>query len=255
MYLMYVDESGDCGLVGSPSRHFVLAGLVVHELRWQDVLDALLSFRRNMRLKFGLRLREELEASHLITRPGELIRIKRNDRLTIIREFADCLGGIPDVSLIVVIVDKTDKVPPYDVFGMAWKTLIQRFENTVSRRNFPGPANPDDRGTLFPDHTDDKKLTALLRQMRYYNPVPHQESFGAGYRDLRISRIIEDPNFRDSHHSYFIQAADTAAYLVYQNLAPNKYMREKSGTNYYKMLEPILCKVASSSDPMGFVRL
>ena len=29
---MYVDESGDVGLVGSPTRYFVLVGLVVHEL-------------------------------------------------------------------------------------------------------------------------------------------------------------------------------------------------------------------------------
>ena len=32
MFLMYVDESGDAGLVGSPTRYFVLTGLVVHEL-------------------------------------------------------------------------------------------------------------------------------------------------------------------------------------------------------------------------------
>jgi len=29
---MYVDESGDPGLVGSPTEHFLLTGLVVHEL-------------------------------------------------------------------------------------------------------------------------------------------------------------------------------------------------------------------------------
>ena len=33
MYLMYVDESGDSGLVNSPTRYFVLTGMVVHELR------------------------------------------------------------------------------------------------------------------------------------------------------------------------------------------------------------------------------
>ena len=38
MYLMYVDESGDCGVDGSPSRYFCLAGMVVHELRWRDTM-------------------------------------------------------------------------------------------------------------------------------------------------------------------------------------------------------------------------
>ena len=35
MFLMYVDESGDCGLQNSPTRYLVLTGLVIHELRWQ----------------------------------------------------------------------------------------------------------------------------------------------------------------------------------------------------------------------------
>lgn len=33
MYLMYVDESGDSGLLGSPTRYFVVSGIVLHELR------------------------------------------------------------------------------------------------------------------------------------------------------------------------------------------------------------------------------
>ena len=41
MYLMYVDESGDIGLVNSPTRYFVLVGLVLHELRWQQTREAL----------------------------------------------------------------------------------------------------------------------------------------------------------------------------------------------------------------------
>ncbi|SDF02686.1 DUF3800 domain-containing protein [Sporolituus thermophilus] len=32
MYFLYVDESGDTGIVDSPTRYYVLAGLVVHEL-------------------------------------------------------------------------------------------------------------------------------------------------------------------------------------------------------------------------------
>ena len=76
-----------------------------------------------------------------------------------------------------------------------------------------------------------------------------------GYRNLAIQKIIEDPSFRDSGHSYFIQAADLAAYLVYQSLSPSAYMRKKAGHNYYKRLDPIFCTAASLSDPRGFVRL
>ena len=63
MYLMYVDESGDIGLSGSPTRYFVLTGLVLHELRWRQTLDELIGFRRELKADFGLKLREEIHAS------------------------------------------------------------------------------------------------------------------------------------------------------------------------------------------------
>jgi hypothetical protein len=255
MYVMYVDESGDSGLVGSPTNYFVLTGLVVHELRWQVYLDQLIEFRRKLKAQFGLRLREEIHASAMINHPGPLVRIRRNDRLTILRAFADELATMTDLNIINVVVDKQNKPAGYDVFGVAWKALIQRFENTTSSRNFRGPQNPDERGMLFPDRTDDKKLRDLLRQMRRYNPIPNQQAYGAGYRNIALRSIIEDPNFRDSQDSYFIQAADLVAYLLYQNLAPSAYMRKKSGHNYFGRLNPLLVKVAAPRDPRGIVRL
>ena len=255
MFLMYVDESGDCGLKNSPTRYFILTGLVIHELRWQPYLEQLVSLRQRFRQQYGLRLRDEIHASALINAPGELARIQKHDRLAILREFADELAQMPDLNIITIVVDKSTKNPGYDVFGMAWRVLIQRFENTLTRRNFLGPFNPDERGMLFPDNTDNKKLTQLLRKMRNYNPIPNQSILGVGYRNLKLTTIIEDPNFRDSSHSYFIQAADTVAYLLHQHLLPNNYMRKKGGQNYFTRLDPVLCKKASRTDPLGIVRL
>jgi Protein of unknown function (DUF3800) len=253
MYLLYVDESGDCGLQNSPSRYFVLTGLVVHELRWHRYLGQIIGFRQRMKQSYGLKLREEIHAAHFITKPGDLVRIKRQDRLAILRHFADELATMTEISVINVVVDKSSKAVGYDVFEMAWKVLIQRFENTMANRNFPGPVNPDERGMLFPDNTDNKKLTKILRKLRHYNPVPNQ--IDAGYRNLSVKNIIEDPNFRSSDDSYFVQASDLCAFLLYQHIAPNLYMRQKSGQNYFKRLEPILCKVASSKNQYGIVYL
>jgi hypothetical protein len=251
MYLMYVDESGDTGLKNSPTTHFVLTGLVVHELRWRTSLEHLIRFRRDLRMRFGLKLREEFHTAALITGPGPLARIKKHDRLAMIRSFADTLAGMRELSLLNVVVDKRDKLDKYDVFEMAWKVLIQRFENTMMYRNFPGPKNEDDRGMLITDQTQDKKLQDLLRRMRRYNPVP---SFG-GFRDLPLVSLVEDPNVRNSLHSYYIQAVDMAAYLLSQHLKPNSYMKKKGGQNYWKRLMPICCKHIARSDPDGIVRL
>lgn len=253
MYLMYVDESGDAGLINSPTRYFVLTGLVVHELRWKEVLDHLIAFRRYARQQYGVKLREEIHAAALINNPGPLARIRRHDRLALIRDFADALASAPDVNFVNVVVDKQGKSLSYGIFENAWRALIQRFENTIAHRNFPGPNNPSDLAMLFPDNTDNRRLQALLRQLRAYNPIPNRG--GGGYRNLPMMRMIEDPNFRDSEHSYFIQSVDLAAFLLYQRLAPNGYMRKKSGQNYFLRLEPVLCKVASPRDPHGIVRL
>ena len=255
MYIMYVDESGDCGMVDSPTRFFVLSGLVVHELRWHACLDQLIDFRRRMRETFGLKLPEEIHAAAYLTRPGPLVRIKKNDRLTILRFFAKELASMTNFSAINVVIDKEGKPDSYDVFEHAWQALIQRFENTILHRNFPGPMNPDERGLLMPDDTDTKKLQRLLRRMRRYNPIPRQAWAGPGYRDLPLTSIVEDPSFRRSVESYFRQAADLIAFLLYQKHTPNAHIREKGAVHYFDRLDPILCRAASSSDSRGVVRL
>lgn len=252
MYLMYVDESGDPGLVNSPTPIFALSGLVLHELRWRETLDELLAFRKRMRDAFGLKVREEIHAGPFINKPGALVRIPRHDRLAILRHLADAVAALPDLSVISVIVNKAGKPPEYDVHERAWQALIQRFENTVSHRNFPGPGNQDDRGTVYSDGDVSGRLVAMMRRMRRYNPVPSK--FG-GYRNLPMTKVIEDPSFRDSRQSLLIQAADLVAYLLYQQEHPNAYMRKVSGRNYYQRLESIFCRHASPGDPQGVVRI
>lgn len=166
MFLMYVDESGDSGLISSPTRYFVLSGVVVHELRWNEYLDRLISFRQRMKQKFGLLLREEIHSAHLINRPGDLVRIPRNDRLSIIRHLADEMASMTDMNVINVVVDKQGKAAGYDVVENAWRALVQRFSNTVSHRNFRGPANADERGLILPDMGNAKKVTHTIRKMR-----------------------------------------------------------------------------------------
>src|SRR5271168_4717769 len=117
MFIMYVDESGDCGLNGSPTQYFILTGIVVHELRWRTSLDRLIDFRRRMRLAYGLKLREEIHAVRFINRrPGDLDRIPKHKRLSIIRAFVDELSQIGDISIINIVVNKQAKPATYDVF-------------------------------------------------------------------------------------------------------------------------------------------
>jgi hypothetical protein len=253
MYLIYVDESGDIGLDHSPSRYFVLSGFVVHELRWNEVLDSIIAFRRSLITAYGLKLREEIHAAHFMFRAGNLARIPKHVRLKILREVLDFQATLPDINIINIVVDKNGKAPAYDVFENAWTRLIQRFHNTLSHRNFPGPQNPIDFGLLVSDRTDEPKLRTLVRRMRRYNPVPHKGA--SGYRQILLTTLVEDPVHRDSLHSYFIQLADVNAYFLMQKLNPSKYIYNKGARNYFDRLNPVLCRVASSTHPQGVVML
>jgi hypothetical protein len=253
MYLMYVDESGDPGMVNSPTRYFTLSGLVVNEARWLPAMAGIAGFRQRMRSAFGLKLREEIHSARFITSPGPLVRIPKHDRLTILRHFADELAKIPELSIINVVVDKQGKAANYNVFDHAWQALVQRFENTLSHNNFPDSMARGERGMVFADGQPSAKLIAMFRKMRAYNPVPNQ--IGGGYRNLLMTNVIEDPNFRDSTHSHLIQAADLVAFLLYQQEQPNTYMRRSGGKVYLSRLAPILCRHASPRDAQGIVRL
>jgi len=254
MYLMYVDESGDCGLNNSPTNHFILAGLIIHELSWRNALDRLIGFRRRMKKDYGLKLRQEIHAFELINRPGSLSSIKRYNRLAIIRQFAKTIAQNTDFNIIIVDVEKNNKKVNYNVFEMAWTALIQRFENTIYYKNFPGGFESEEKGIIFPDNTDNKKLITLLRKMRRYNPIPHDYQHSSGSRNLPLTTIVEDPNFRKSDDSYFIQAVDMISYLYHQKLEPCSYMKKKRGNNYFNILSPILCPHASKYS-RGIVRL
>ena len=182
-----------------------------------------------------------------------MTRIPKSLRLRLLRAVLGFEAGLQDVSVINVLFDKAGKPNTYDIFENAWRALIQRFHNTLSHRNFPGPANPDDRGLIVTDETDQKRLQDLARRMRRYNPVPSRVV--AGYRQLPIDSIVEDPVHRDSKHSYFIQLSDVNAYFLLQKESPSGYIRKKGARNYFDRLGPVLCTVASTADPQGVVRL
>lgn len=255
MHLMYVDESGDSGAgASSPTRYFILSGLVVHELRWRVLLDDLIAFRRGLRQTKGLKLREEIHASHFINSPGEVVRIKRNDRLDILKQCLDWTASQGDISVITVAVDKQGRSS--DIFEVAWERLIQRFENTIGSHNFPGYANTDERGLLLPDNTDGKKLQALLRKMRRFNMVPNKQNlYSGGSRNLTLDYVIEDPFMKNSAESFFHQIVDVIAYSARQLYEPNAYMKKKGATTFYKRLDPVLNKKVSPRHPLGIIEV
>jgi hypothetical protein len=252
MYLMYVDESGDSGLVGSPTSHFGLSGLVVHESDWRATINQLIAFRKTLRASYGLPVRTEIHASEYLRSPP-VPGMPRHIRLAILRNLIDEVAKIPGASVTNVIVNKIGKPAGYDVFESAWKALFQRFENTLIWGNFPG-RHRNDYGLVLTDATDGNKLQRLVRKMAVYNPIPNQAWAGPGTRNLPILRVIEDPHPKDSKDSLFIQACDTTAYFLHQAFAPNSFVRKIGAQNYLARLRPVL-NLRASRHALGVVVL
>lgn len=250
MYLMYVDESGDPGNNTAQSDFFCLTGMVVHESEWRNLIDVSTRFRRTLKDVYGLPVRAEIHAVKLL-RHSEF-GIEKYRRLAILRNFLDELAKMNFISLTNIVVDKKGKPSDYDVFSSAWRTLFQRFENTLTHGNFPGGYKRA-FGTVFTDATNGEKLTSIMRKMSVHNPI--RNSIGDGFRNLPILRVIEDPSPRNSAHSLPIQACDVAAYFLHQSLKPNAYVKKSGAQNYFHRLDAILNKNASQKNPLGIVIL
>lgn len=283
MFLMYIDESGDVGLKKDTSgniqpRYFVLSGIVVHESRWQKCLYQIMSFRLRMQRQHKLRMYQEIHTSIMLGGKRKKKRFKyfkdipRHDRLQIVRNFATELGKMQDITIINVVIDKQDKDENYPVFEMAWITLIQSFEDAIFKGLLRGHANSDERGMIFPDKGNDDKIRRLLRNLQIYNPIPIHSTHGVPYQNSKINLIVDDPNIRDSEHSFFIQASDVVAYLLSQKLRreefkcsteykpkkeeKKKFSDEKSVYNYFdNHLDGILCRDCCKEDKQGIIRL
>lgn len=266
MYLMYVDESGDCGMPsdGSPTNLFCLSGLVVHELCWRSMVEELTRFRHWLMRRYGVFTDEELHVGAMLAKPSTVSLsyrgLRKYQRLAIVRHFADAIARLHDVRIISVVVDKRSSkvLSKTEVFRKAWYALFQRFENTIRRRNFPGPSGANECGIVFPDDTDGRKLRQFLDSMRVSNPLRITQHSGSHfYVDEPVEVIIEHPILRDSRESYLIQAADCAAYLLKQSIEPSSFMKQHGGHAYFRRLKAVLCTQASYKDPngMGVVRL
>lgn len=247
---MYVDESGDTGLARSPTTHFALSGLAIHESQWRSFVTQIAAFRRTMKAAYGLPVRTEIHASEYLRRPP-FPGMARFSRLAVLRNFIDELAKMNFISITNIVVDKTTKPAGYDVFTNAWQALFQRFENTLSYGNFPGAHNKD-FGIILTDATDGRKLQKLVRKMSVYNPVP--SLFGPA-RNMPILRVIEDPHPKDSRDSYFIQACDVVAYFLFQRFSANSFVRKAGAQNYFNRLTPVLNTKASLRNAQGIVIL
>lgn len=105
-----------------------------------------------------------------------------------------------------------------------------------------------------------KSYDKLLRRLRRFNFIPSRQGLwenGSISKNIPISRIIEDINYRDSAKSYFVQMVDFSAYALLRFEAPTSSAKKYGFDQSFKILEPICVKKAFGRDPkrLGIIRV
>ena len=265
MYLTYADESGDPGVSHrSPTKYFVLSGITIHETKWQQFLNDIITLRRWLKNNYGLKIREEIHASEFVNGGASFLGIPWHKRIEILRLILKFLASKNDyLRITTVAVNK--ELQTSNVFEYAWRAFLTRFDKTIGSANFPIHHNIDpsylrfiaatEKGIIFPDNTDGKKLTSLTRKIRHTNWISHLPQFGVGSYNNPLKSIIEDPILRDSKDSYFHQMVDVVAYFARQKFEQHKALKRKGVKNYYDILIPVINSYASPRSQSNIVLL
>ncbi len=216
MYLFYFDESGDSGMVNSPTRFFVLSCVVVHQDDWLKTLDNLIHMRRLIKNRHNISTRPEIKATDIRRGRGPLVPLRWSleRRMEFYRNLmkyqCSYLTNIYCFSIAInkeASAKKKTNPSEFDPRQEAWMFALQRVERFCKDKQ--------EKAMIFPDEGNGVLVKRLTRAMRRHHNVPRH--WGEGAFKVPVERLIEDPNDRKSHDSYFIQLADWNAYASHRS--------------------------------------
>lgn len=136
MHLAYIDESGN---TGKGSRTYTLGCVLVEGERWPETFDRLIAFRRHIRRLFGVPVRAEIKANHLLRNGGAFrpLGLSESARFAIYRQHMRLQDKL-DLKTFAVVIDKNKaatKYPGRPVDDIAWEYLLQRLERFTTKGN------------------------------------------------------------------------------------------------------------------------
>ena len=215
MYFCYVDESGDCGMYDANkpketgSAFFILAGIIVAAKNWRTTLGTLKAFRKKIAREGYLPYDVEFHCAEMIDPHKEkaFTSISIPERWKLMEEYAETLGQNTAFSLITVVIDKTKtSLDPKEYLTTSITKLYQAFDEFLKAK--------ETNGILFFDRANENTINTHVRKLLGTG------ASGESIPDVRIGWVIEDPIFRISSDSMFIQSADLTAYTLKEKESP-----------------------------------
>jgi Protein of unknown function (DUF3800) len=248
MQFIYVDESGDPGVMRSDGRrgasaHFILSSVRVSEAHWLGTLSAFADVRRRILESHHLPAWTEIHAREIVhPRNASPFRGLRNRkaRIALLRELLETLAdSLVHIEIASVLVNKPNHGEPLNAYDAAWAALLGFWNRELLSDD------PEQRGIVLADETNESRLRRLVRRLRRGMSIG---SRGVDSSDP-MSQLVEDPVLRESHHSFLIQLADLTAYTLYLRQCPRGALRRYNGHELYELLQPRLSIRIVSSIP------
>lgn len=231
MHLVYIDDSKD-------EQSCCFSALILPADRWMEALDHLIAFRRSIKAEHGIYNTIELHATDWLGGRGNVAphTVRRDVRAQIFRQALRHFTGLPGCSII-------NAHAPRGRLDTLFERLCNRLQANMTKQN--------SRAIIISD--EGKSFDSLVRRMRRHNPI--QGHFG-GVLHRPLDRIIEDPVYRKSERSYFIQAADFCAFSLLRMEAPTDAIRRHGLQDAFMELRPVLERRAFAGDPrkLGIIR-
>jgi hypothetical protein len=245
MHLLYVDESYD-------ENKFVMTALCMEDAAWRANFDSTKKFRQDLKATFGIRVSRELHATRFIRDRWDGISTKKLEHADRRVAFEATLAHLATLNLVAfnVCLD----VKQWGGTPKAHQIAIERLANRVQATM---RALGSHAIVLF-DEGKETEIRKLVRKMAVFNPIPSAYGVwqdGAPSKNIVLDRVLEDPVFKDSRASYFLQLADFAAFtLLKAEVPPTNFIQKFGYDKLFPVLHPICFKKASGKDPYGIVR-
>ena len=237
MHLIYIDDSRDESLC-------VFSALAIPAEKWKGNFKAVKDFRVRLKEQHGIFMRAELHATDLVAGRGRISgnAVFKGTRCRIFHEAIQLTASLDSVRLFNSCMEV--KKEPW-----AFERLLNRINRTMKAWG--------SRALILSDAGKESEYTRLCRKMGVYNPIPSRFGEwpdGKETKNIPLEYVVEDPIFKDSRRSYFVQLADLCAFALLrrENQIPS---RNRYGIHQaFDQLDPILVKEANGKDAQGIIR-
>jgi len=219
--IIYVDESGDLGTEGSPTRHFVMSAVVFQHSAWARVNADIARLRSRLFQLHGLDEKAEIHAREFLggARLHRGLDIRR--RFQCVHHIIGFLKENTDLMAARVAVKKGG-VGGGILLGSAWDGLIEEISAVLPEDGIP-PCG----------------ATGWVVVVDHHGAAPYRPENWRGNDLSPEYQMLDLPFGRRASDSPILQIADLLGFLTKQALEPGRHFMGSAGKKLVARAEKI----------------